>query len=108
MGIGDEVRKLEEENKALRDIVNDITLIQESMQVLTQVVADVMKKLSNIDDGSIYTDEIVVIDTDDTGQTPPGPQTDPRYKVTEIGGDDEQPASTYKVDTSQYLPGGDF
>lgn len=108
MGIGDEVRKLEEENKALRDIVNDITLIQESMVVLTQVVADVMQKLSDIDDGTIFNEQLEVIESDDTGQAKAGPQSQTRYQVTEVGGDNEQPASTYKVDTSQYLPGGDF
>ena len=105
MGIGEEVRKLEEENKALREIVNDIELIDSALKQLTQVVADVMKKLSDIDDGSIFT-QLEVIESDGTGQAKAGPQQT-RYTVTEHGGDDEMPQATYKVDTSQFLP-GDF
>lgn len=107
MGIGEEVRKLEEENKALREIVNDIELIDSALKQLTQVVADVMKKLSDIDDGSIFETQLEVIESDETGQAKAGPQQT-RYTVTEHGGDDEMPQATYKVDTSQFLPPGDF
>jgi len=106
MSLGDDVIKLENENKALREIVNDIELIDEALKQLTQVVADVLKKLSDIDDGSIFEPGLEVIESDETGQAKPGPQNT-RYTVTEVGGDDEMPQATYKVDTSQYLP-GDF
>lgn len=108
MGIGDEVMKLETENKSLRDIVADIVLIDTALDQLKQVVADVVKKLEAIESGVIPIEEDVeVIDTDNSGQAPPGPQDESRYTLTEIGGD-EQPASTYKVDSSQFLPGGDL
>ena len=108
MGIGDEVMKLETENKSLRDIVADIVLIDTALDQLKQVVAEVVKKLADIESGVMPVEPSAeVIINDETGQAPAGPQ-ESRYQLTEIGGDDEQPASTYKVDSSQFLPGGEF
>jgi hypothetical protein len=108
VGIGDEVLKLESENKMLRDIVADIVLIGAALDQLKQVVGEVVKKLADLESGVIPIEpsaEVVVVDSN-TDQVPPGPQ-DSRYQLTEIGGD-EQKSVPYKVDSSQYLPGGDF
>ena len=98
--------KLETENKSLRDIVADIVLIDTALDQLKQVVADVVNKLEAIESGVLPIEaDAEVITNDETGQAPAGPQ-ESRYQVTELGAD--KPAVPYRVDTKQFIGGGDF
>ena len=104
MNIIEQVKQMNEELEQLRKSLVDVHLIRDTLTQLTTIVDDIINKAPAPSDTVPETQIEVVKDEHVNAAVVAIP--DSRYQVTEVGGDD-QPASTYKVDSNKYLP-GDF
>lgn len=104
MNIIEQVKQMNEELEQLRKSLVDVHLIRDTLRQLITIVDDIIDKAPAPSDTVPETQIEVVNDEHVNAAIVAIP--DSRYRVTEVGGDD-QPAATYKVDSNKYLS-GDF